>query len=51
MKRFNPFTALLYLMLILAVILVTLLEELFTYLARLVKKIRRNYQYVIYGKY
>lgn len=47
MTRFNPFTTLLFLMILILVIAVTLLEDLLAYLFRLVKRIRKNYQYVM----
>lgn len=49
MTRFNPFTAMLCLMILAAVVLMTILQELCSYLLRLVKKIRKNYRYILYG--
>ncbi|MBS1635408.1 MAG: hypothetical protein JST26_05750 [Bacteroidetes bacterium] len=51
MKRFNPFTAFVHLIIILLVIVFTILEESFSYLGKFIKKIRRNYRFVIYGRY
>ena len=51
MTRFNPFTAILHLMLLLVVVVITILEDILTYLAKFIKKIKRNYRYIIYGDY
>lgn len=49
MTRFNPFVALLYLMILIFAIVVTLLEDLLAYLGRLIKRIRKNFRYVMHN--
>jgi|GEM_PF-4146934 len=51
MTRFNPFITILHFMLLLIVIVITLLEDILNYLAKFIKKIKRNYRYILYGEY